>query len=52
MYVLLGRCWIAGTVYLRADAEVDGWGERPLGRDVRRLLYHMRVEALRVGVER
>ena len=31
MYVLVGTCWIAGTVYLYLCPEADSLGTRPLG---------------------
>ena len=31
MYVLVGTCWIAGTVYLFLDPGEDSLGIRPLG---------------------
>ncbi len=31
MYVSVGTCWIAGTVYLGLDPEAEGLGTRPLG---------------------
>jgi hypothetical protein len=31
VYVLLGTCWIDGTVYLDLDPEADSPGTRPLG---------------------
>jgi len=31
MYVLVGTCWMAGTVYWYLDPEADSAGTRPLG---------------------
>jgi hypothetical protein len=30
IYVLVGTCWMAGTVYLGLDVEVDSLGNIPL----------------------
>jgi hypothetical protein len=44
MYVLVGTCWIVGTVYLYLCPEADSPGTRPLGKFQVRRLLHARSE--------
>lgn len=40
MYVLVGTCWIVGTVYLSLDPGADSLGVRLLGKiSLERFLY-------------
>ena len=47
MYVLVGTCWIAGTVYFEADSP----GTRPLGSSGQKTFFASDRRVLRLCIE-